>query len=120
MPLIGLALWMTVASLVAPFDSLAGEGAKRWYLLEPRSMRHRTSRTGFWIKHPCPNGLALRHMTLRLHVSTNATKRSKRAGMKQYVCRRHRPCQILRYSEELTATVASPALVPVSLQMTLD
>jgi hypothetical protein len=35
MSLIGLALWMTVASLVAPFDSLAGEGAKRWYLLEP-------------------------------------------------------------------------------------
>ena len=35
MRLIGLALWMTVASLVALFDSLAGEGAKRWYLLEP-------------------------------------------------------------------------------------
>jgi hypothetical protein len=32
---IGLALWMTVALLIAPFDSLAGEGAKQWYLLEP-------------------------------------------------------------------------------------
>ena len=31
---IGLALW-TVALLIAPFDSLAGDGATRWYLLEP-------------------------------------------------------------------------------------
>ena len=32
---IGLALWMTVALLIARFDSRAGEGAKQWYLLEP-------------------------------------------------------------------------------------
>jgi hypothetical protein len=31
---IGLALW-TVALLIAPFDSLASDGATRWYLLEP-------------------------------------------------------------------------------------
>jgi hypothetical protein len=31
---IGLALW-TLALLIAPFDSLASDGATRWYLLEP-------------------------------------------------------------------------------------
>ena len=35
MRLIALAVWLTVALLIAPFDSLAGEGAKPWYLLEP-------------------------------------------------------------------------------------
>ena len=120
MSLIGLALWMTVASLVAPFDSLAGEGAKRWYLLEPPVDETSDFAYGVLDQAPLTKWTRIATMTLRLHVSTNETKRSKRAGMKQYVCRRHRPCQILRYSEELTATVASPALVPVSLQMTLD
>ena len=32
---IGLAVLMSVALLVAPFDVLAGEGAKGWYLLPP-------------------------------------------------------------------------------------
>jgi hypothetical protein len=35
MRLIGLAVFITVVSIVAPFDSLAGEGTKGWYLLEP-------------------------------------------------------------------------------------
>jgi hypothetical protein len=32
---IGLAVILTVVSLIAPFDPLAGEGTKGWYLLEP-------------------------------------------------------------------------------------
>ena len=32
---IGLAVSITVMLIVAPFDSLAGEGTKEWYLLEP-------------------------------------------------------------------------------------
>jgi len=32
---IGLAVLITVVSLIAPFDPLAGEGTKGWYLLEP-------------------------------------------------------------------------------------
>ena len=35
MRLIGLAVLIIVVSLVAPFDPLAGEGTKGWYLLEP-------------------------------------------------------------------------------------
>ena len=37
MRLIGLAVLLTVVSLIAPFDPLAGEGTKGWYLLEPRA-----------------------------------------------------------------------------------
>jgi hypothetical protein len=32
---IGLAVLITVVSLIAPLDLLAGEGTKGWYLLEP-------------------------------------------------------------------------------------
>ena len=35
MRLIGLTVLITVLSLIAPFDALAGEGTKGWYLLEP-------------------------------------------------------------------------------------
>lgn len=28
-------LWMTVALLIAPFDAVAGDGLKEWYLMEP-------------------------------------------------------------------------------------
>jgi len=35
MRLIGLTVLITVLSLIAPFDPLAGEGTKGWYLLEP-------------------------------------------------------------------------------------
>jgi hypothetical protein len=33
MRLIGL--WMTAVLLIAPFDTVAGEGTKGWYLIEP-------------------------------------------------------------------------------------
>ena len=32
---IGLAVLMIVALLIAPFDAVAGEGPKGWYLMEP-------------------------------------------------------------------------------------
>src|SRR3989442_8779219 len=32
---IGLAVLITAVSLIAPFDPVAGEGTKGWYLLEP-------------------------------------------------------------------------------------
>ena len=30
-----VALWTTVVLLLVPFDPVAGEGAKGWYLMEP-------------------------------------------------------------------------------------
>jgi hypothetical protein len=118
MRLIGL--WMTAVLLIAPGDTPAGEGARSWYLLEPPVDETSNVVFGIWGTRPSTNGSALRRMTLRPRVSTNETKRSKPAGRKHCVCRRHRRSQSWRYSEEPTAIVASQTPVSASLPMTLD
>ena len=117
MRLIGL--WMTVVLLIAPFDTVAGEGTKGWYLIEPPV--DETSKVLFGILDQAPLNQWKRvaTTTVRLYVSTNEMKRSKRAETKHCDCQRRRRCQSWRSSKERTATVASQTLASVSLQMTL-
>jgi hypothetical protein len=49
---IGLAVWLTVALLIAPFAWLAGEGAKQWYLLEPPVDETSNVVFGIWAQAP--------------------------------------------------------------------
>jgi len=47
-----IGLWMTVVLLIAPVNALADEGARSWYLLGPRLMRHQMSCLAFWRQAP--------------------------------------------------------------------